>query len=71
MSEFYDEIKAMRSTLAEVGVEVTPERLLEVLENALNDREAGKKPKHFCPACQVSNLGLCADCVKDIIQEDL
>ena len=71
MSEFYAEIKELRAFLAENGVETTVERLLTVLENALEDREAGKKAEKFCPGCQTSNLGLCADCLKDIIQEDL
>jgi hypothetical protein len=71
MSGFYDELKELRTFLAENGVEVTLERLLEVLEDALNEREAGQKPERFCPLCQTSNLGLCADCLKDMLQEDL
>ena len=71
MSDFYRELKELRLLLAENGVEVTLERLLQVLEDALNDRETGKEPEEFCPQCQVSNLGLCADCLIKILQEDL
>lgn len=64
MSEFSDDIKALRILLAEQGVEVTLERLLEVLESSLSirvDRDCGN--------CLSSELGLCIDCLIDLVKE--
>ena len=67
MSEFIDDLKALRILLAEQGTEVTLERLLEVLEIALNDREKGEEIK--CFDCQTADLGLCYKCLERMAKE--
>jgi hypothetical protein len=63
MSELGKEIKALRIVLAEQGVEVTLERLVEVLEKAL------KGPERACARCMRSPLGLCVDCLMRLVKE--
>ena len=64
MSEFSDDIKALRILLAEKGVEVTLERLVEVLHDALERDE-----QRDCQSCAISDLGLCVDCLIDLVKE--
>jgi hypothetical protein len=67
MSEFSDDLKAIRILLAEQGIEVTLEKLLDVLEKALNDRK--KDEEIECFDCQVAEIGLCFSCLKRKVQE--
>lgn len=62
-SEFYSEIKAIRVLLAESGLEITIEDLLDVLEKALDD-----KAERACPFCDSSMIGLCFSCLKEMVR---
>ena len=64
MSEFGDEVKAIRIMLAEQGVEVNLEILLDVLEGAVQSRE-----ERECFRCKEAEFGLCFPCLKEKIQE--
>lgn len=64
MSEFGDEIKALRILIAEQGIEVTLERLLEILEKALDTRS-----ERDCVECLRADLGLCFECLKKLVTD--
>ena len=67
MSDCIDDLKALRILLAEQGTEVTLERLLDVLETALNEREESEEIQ--CFDCQTADLGLCYKCLEKRVRE--
>lgn len=65
MSQFGDDIKALRILLAEQGIEVTLDRLLDVLEKNLNTYE-----DRGCYQCQTADFGLCFQCLLKLVKEE-
>lgn len=64
MSEFGDEVKALRIMLAEQGIEVNLEILLDFLEEAMQSRD-----ERECFRCKEAEFGICFSCLKEKIQE--
>ena len=63
MSEFGDDVRALRTQLAETGLEITIDDLLEVLEESL-----AHQVSRACPTCFSSAFGLCFSCLSEMVR---
>jgi hypothetical protein len=63
MSEFGDDVRALRQQLAEAGLEITIDDLLEVLEESL-----AHQVNRACVTCFSSAFGLCFPCLSEMVR---